>query len=64
MKRKELKKLAEKIAKYETIVQTSSDKDEIHRAEQAIMQLSGCVTSFEDMCVLDELIQDLIGSNT
>ena len=33
MKRKELRKLAEKIAKYETIVQTSSDKDEIHRAE-------------------------------
>jgi hypothetical protein len=33
MKRKEIKNLAEKIAKFERIIQTSSDKKEIARAE-------------------------------
>ena len=32
MKRKELKNLAQKIAKYEQIIQTSQDKEEIREA--------------------------------
>ena len=33
MKRKEIKNLAEKIAKFERIIQTSTDKKEITKAE-------------------------------
>lgn len=63
MKKKELKNLAKKIAKYELIVQTSTDKKEIRRAQEEIMALSGCVESIEDMSALDELIQDILEKN-
>lgn len=33
MKQKELKNLAKKIAKYEQIIQNSTDEDEVHKAE-------------------------------
>ena len=58
MKTKELKNLAKKIAKYEHIVQTSTDKKAVRRAQEEIMTLSGCVDSLEDMVILDEMIQD------
>lgn len=60
MKRKELKNLAKKIAKYEMICQTSDDPEEIARAEDEIYHLSGCVDSFEDMTAIDELVQDIL----
>jgi hypothetical protein len=40
MKKKELKNLAEKIAKYEKIIQTSENKEESHKAEMEIMRLA------------------------
>ena len=60
MKLKELKNLAKKIAKYELIIQNSDDKEAIREAETQIMNLSGCVDKFEDMIVIDELIQEYI----
>ena len=39
MKRKELEKLAQKIAKAESIIQSSSDTKEISKAQQEIMEL-------------------------
>lgn len=60
MKQKELKNLAKKIAKYEQIIQNSADEDEVHKAEQAIMAISGSVHSLEDMMIIDELVQDLL----
>ena len=56
MKQKELKNLAKKIAKYEQIIQNSTDEDEVHKAEQAIMAISGSVHSLEDMMIIDELV--------
>jgi hypothetical protein len=41
MKKKELKQLASKIAKCEHIIQTSSDKNAIRRAQDDILTLSG-----------------------
>ena len=38
MKKKELKNLAAKIAKYETIIQTSDDKKAVHQAEEEIIE--------------------------
>ena len=60
MKRKELKNLAQKIAKYEQILQTSQDKEEIHEAQSQIMNLSGRVQSLEDMMLLDDMIQEIL----
>ena len=60
MKKKELKRLAEKIAKCEYIIQTSSDKEAIRRAQDDIFMLSGQVDSLEDITIIDELIQDIM----
>lgn len=62
MKRKELKNIAKKIAKAELIIQTSTDNKEIARAQQDIFDLSGQVTNLEDMTIIDELVQELLGS--
>lgn len=60
MKRKEKKQLAEKIAKYEKIVQSTDDKDKIKEAESKIMELSTHVYDLEDMVEIDEMVQDLL----
>ena len=59
MKKKELKALAKKIAEAEYIIQTSNDKKKIAKAQSEILELSGRVTSLEDMMLIDELIQDI-----
>lgn len=60
MKKKELKSLAQKIARYEKIVQTTDDLKEKARAEQEIMKLSSCVSSLEDITAIDELVMDIL----
>ena len=62
MKRKEIKNLAQKIVKYEKIIQNSSDKEEIQRAQLEIMNLSNSITSLEDMELIDEMVQDLLNN--
>ena len=63
MKRKEIKNLAQKIAKFEKIIQTSSDKKEIATAENEIMKLSSCVDSLEDMIAVDEIVMEILEKN-
>lgn len=63
MKKKELKNLAAKIAKYEKIIQSSDDKAEIKKAEEEIMRLSGHVDNLEDMMMIDEIVQDILGNS-
>lgn len=60
MKQKELKALAKKIAKYELIIQTSANKKAVRDAQSAIMELSGKVSSLEDIVIIDELVQEYI----
>ena len=60
MKRKELKNLAKKIAKYELICQTSDDAQEVAAAEDEIYRLSGCVHDLSDIETIDELVQDIL----
>lgn len=61
MKQKELKSLASKIAKQERIINAKDSTDEeIKRAENEIEKLSARIHSFEDMCVLDEMIQKIL----
>ena len=63
MKKKELKNLAAKIAKYEKIVQTSEDTKAVKRAEEEIMKLSSCVDSLEDITAIDELVMEILEKN-
>lgn len=63
MKKKEIKNLAQKIAKYERIVQTSDDKKLVRQAEEEIMKLSSSVDSLDDMVAIDELVMELLEKN-
>lgn len=60
MKMKERKNLAKKIAKQQRIIQNSDDKDAVYQAEQEIIKLSGQVENWEDILVIDELVQELL----
>ena len=62
MKKKELKQLAQKIAKSEYIIQTSTDKNAVRRAQDNVLQLSGSVDSLEDMMAIDEYVQDILAT--
>lgn len=60
MKKKELKSLAKRIAEAEFIIQTSSDKKEINKAKNQIIELSNHAIDLEDMAVLDDMIQEIL----
>ena len=64
MKMKERKNLAKKIAKYQRIILDSDDKIEVQNAEAEIMKLSGQVENWEDILVIDELVQELLEDNS
>ena len=64
MKRKELKNLAKKIAQAEHIIQTSDNQDEIQRAQMEIMTLSSHVDSLDDITIIDEMVQELLATNS
>ena len=63
MKKKEIKNLAQKIAKYERIVQTSDDKHLVRQAQEKIMELTSGVTSLDDMIAIDEAVMELLEKN-
>ena len=63
MKKKEIKALAQKIAKYEKIIQTSEDKKLVRQAEEEIMKLSSSVDSLDDMVAIDEIVMELLEKN-
>ena len=60
MKRKELKNLAEKIAKQEYVIQTSDDSAAVQAAQEEIMRLSSRVHDFQDIDTIDEIVQELL----
>lgn len=60
MKKRELKNLAKKIAEYEMIIQNSTDPDERDYAKDEIFRLSNEIRSFEELDLLDELVQEYI----
>ena len=63
MKRKELKRLAEKIAKCELIIQKNEDSRLVRQAENDILELSGHVEGLDDMTAIDELVQEILEKN-
>ena len=64
MKKKELKNIAQKIAKAEMIIQNSDDPKVVAKAEQQIIELSGMAKTIEDMCAIDEMVQEILEKNT
>ena len=60
MKKKELKNLAKKIAECEYIIQKNDDQIEVDKAQNEIMRLSGMVHSFEDLDIIDTMVQELL----
>lgn len=58
MKKKDLEKIAGKIARAERTIRESSDEKEIANAKMEIMRVSESVQSLEDMMLLDDLIQE------
>ena len=63
MKKKEIKNLAQKIAKYERIIQTSDDKQLVRQAQEKIMEITSSVNSLDDMIAIDELVMELLEKN-
>lgn len=59
MRKKELKNIAQKIAKYEKVIQESSNREEVENAKKEILALSKKL-SVEDMFLLDEVIMELM----
>lgn len=64
MKNKELKAIANKIAKYEQIIETSDDKKEVSKAQNEIMRLASSIPSMEDMERIDEMVMELLKKNS
>lgn len=60
MKKKELKNLAKKIASCEYVLQTSNDGYERDQARDEIMKISSGIHSFEDLDMIDEMVQELL----
>ena len=60
MSKKELKKLAKEIANYEKICQGAAEYAEKEKARQKIIELTEQIYNFEDLLVLDTLIQDYL----
>lgn len=60
MKKKELKNLAEKIAKCEYVIQNSNDEEAKQVAQTEIMRLSSRVHDFSDLDQIDELVQEIL----
>ena len=64
MKRKELKNLAQRIANLEIKSREASSPEETKQAEQEITELTGRVTSLDDIFLLDELIMNILNKNS
>ena len=63
MKRKEKKQLAEKIVKYERIIQQNTDEELIKEAQAKIMELSSHVDNIDDIMEVDEMVKNLLASS-
>ena len=60
MNNEKIKNIAKQIAEFELLLQTSSDKEKIKKAEQGIMALTDQITSLEEMCLIDDMVQKIL----
>lgn len=61
MKKKELQKLAKRIADAEKVIQLNSDLKAVEQAKEEILTIShNHAINFEDMLKLDEMVQEIL----
>lgn len=60
MNKKEKLNIARQIVACEKIIENSSDKAEIQRAQGTILALSHKMTSLDDMLEIDVLVQEML----
>lgn len=60
MTKKELKRIAKSIVKYELIIENETDKKKIQQAQNEIIRLTSQVTNLDDMEAIDEMVMDML----
>jgi protein-arginine kinase len=60
MKKKDLKKVAEKIARAEQTIAQNIDQKQVEDAKNEILRLARSVGTLEEMMLLDDLIQEIL----
>ena len=60
MTKKERKKIARELAKYEIVIQASHDEFAKRAAEEEVMRITMKITNFDDMEAIDELVPKMI----
>lgn len=60
MKIKEQKNLAKKIAKAELSLRDAQTPQEKKKFEEEIMKLCSHVKGIEDMCIIDDMVRDIL----
>lgn len=58
MKKKELKAIALKIVKLETIISENSDEQTVTNAKLELMRLTDSIESLSDMMEIDNIVQE------
>ena len=65
MTKKQRKRLAQQLAELEHIIQTSADRNEVRDAQERMMQMQEAADmNTEDMCAVDEMVQDILQTLT
>lgn len=64
MKPKELKRLAQRIASLELIIEQNEDHEKVRKAQNEIMELSGRIKNPDDLFQIDELVQEILEKNS
>ena len=60
MKRKELKNLAKKIVLAEQKLDSATEPSERQKYQDQIIELSGHINSYDDIFILDGMIQEIL----
>ena len=60
MKKKELKKIAERLAQLEIIISESTDNIERLNAKNEVLDISSRIVDIEDLMAIDELVQEIL----
>ena len=60
MKKKELKNLAKQLAKQELIIAANESSEAVIAAQTEIMRLSKSIHDFQDLDLIDEMVQELL----
>ena len=60
MKKRECRRIAQKIADLEKTIENSTDSIEIQKAKNKIMKICGSFTDIEAMMQIDEAVQEIL----